>query len=264
MHLGKICFLLDPDKNTIENVFKGCVNLQGIFNKPFLENHVEYWVGGTNASGEDVKKWLKQLADKKIGKRFIFPGKISQGVLGYPHADCALVPYLLNWSKIEVYFYNLMGILLSKLYERKYLFGYLVMSNRSSVGRKVGAKDLSNNKLINIVNHFLKTGISKTVYLEAGSGAKEHARFSLVKEISKIIHKKKFHYLIVGGGIKSADEIKKLFSIGVDKVVVSTILEQDSSEKSLKVMKNLIKPIETLWKKSNLSYSKRIVDYDFV
>lgn len=252
MKMGKICFLLDPDKSEIRNVFEACVRLQSAFDKKFLKNLVEYWVGGTKAGGTDVKKWLMELENKKIGKRVVYPGKISQGILGYQHSDYAVVPYLLNWSDFKIFIYNLVGIMISKLYKRRQLFGYLVMTNKSSVGKRIGARNLSNNEAISIVNEFLGKGISKVVYLEAGSGAKKPVDIDLIKKISQIMSNYSSSCLIVGGGLKNANEVKALFSVGVDKVVIGTALEQNSAEKSLAVMKNIIKPFEIVWKKHNL------------
>jgi len=242
--MDKICFLLDPDKKEVENVFNACVRLQDILDKSFLKQFVEYWVGGTGASGDEVRKWLEKLHDRKIGPRLIYPAKISQFVLGYQYVNYALVPYLLNWTDVKVFIYNLIGILISKLYKRKRLFGYLVMSNKSTVGKKVGARNLSNKNVIDIVKRFLNQSSSKVIYLEAGSGVKKPIEIGLVKEVSKIMKSYKKSTLIVGGGIKTSNKVKALFSAGADKLVIGTALEQESVEKSLKVMLNLLKPLK--------------------
>lgn len=248
MRIGKICFLLDPDKPEVTNVFNACVRLQEIFDKKFLSNLVEYWVGGTKASGNDVRKWLRMLKNKKIGKRLIYPGKITH-ILGYQYANLILVPYLLNWTNFKVFIHNLIGIVISKFYKRRHLFGYLVMSNKSSVGRLVGARNISNEEAIKIVKEFLNGNNSKIVYLEAGSGSRNPVDIGLIKEVSKIIDIYSGS-LIVGGGIKNANGVKRLFSIGVHKVVIGTALEQASVEKSLAVMKRVIKPFEALSRNS--------------
>lgn len=242
--MGKVCLLLDPDKKEVVNVFNACVKLQGMMDKQFLNRFVEYWVGGTRASGDDVRKWLKRLNDRKIEPRLIYPAKISHGLLGYPYVNYALVPYLLNWTDVKVFIYNLIGILISKFYKRKQLFGYLVMSNKSTVGKKVGARNLSNKNAIGIVKKFLNQSSSKVVYLEAGSGAQKPVEIGLVKEVSKIMKRYQKSTLIVGGGIKTPDKVKALFSGGADKIVIGTALEQESVEKSLKVMLNLLKPLK--------------------
>ena len=243
--MSKICFLLDPDKPQVENVFNACVELQEIFDRKFLSNLLEYWVGGTKASGNDVRKWLKLLKDGKIGQRFIYPGKITH-LLGYQYADSVLVPYLLNWTNIGVFSHNLLGITVSQFYKRRCLFGYLVMSNKSSVGKLIDARNISNEEALKIVKNFLDKSGSKVVYLEAGSGARTPVPMDLIKEVSKTVHSYPLGMLIVGGGIKTANEVKKLFSTGVDKVVIGTVLEKDSMEESLDAMKKIIKPFEAL------------------
>ncbi len=244
MRTGKICILLDPDKPQVSNVFNACIRLKEIFDKRFLNKFVEYWVGGTNSSGYDVRKWLKRLKDEGLGQRLIYPGKITH-LLGYKYTNTILVPNLLNWTNFGTYLHCLLGISLAKFYERKQLFGYLVMSNGSSVGRLIGAKNLSNKEALEIVKKFLNRNESRVVYLEAGSGSKKPVDIKLVERVSKIMGNYSSGSLIVGGGIRNAGEVKKLFAAGVDKVVVGTVLEQDGMEKSLAVMKSLIRPFET-------------------
>jgi len=245
MRIRKICFLLDPDKPDAVNVFNAFVRLQEIFDRRFSSRLMEYWVGGTKASSDDIIKWLKKMKNKGLGKRIIYPSRISH-ISGYPYADYILIPYLLNWTNLKVFIYNLIGILISKFYKRRQLFGYLIMSNGSSVGKLVGARRMSNEEALKIVKNFLDNSSSKVIYLEAGSGARTPVPMDLIKEVSKIVHSYPFGSLIVGGGIKTAEEVKKLFSIGVNKVVIGTALEKYSMEKSLDVMKRIIKPFKAL------------------
>lgn len=114
------------------------------------------------------------------------------------------------------------------------------------MGKVIGAKNISNEEAIGIIEKFLNQSRSKSIYLEAGSGSKKPVNAKLVKEASKIIHSYPSGKLIVGGGIKYSREIKKLFSIGADKVVIGTALEKSNIDKSLAVMTSLIKPFGIL------------------
>lgn len=71
----------------------------------------------------------------------------------------------------------------------------------------------------------------KLIYLEAGSGAKNTLTFDMVKGVKENISIP----LIVGGGLKTSDDIKNSLSAGADIVVVGTAIENDS-----KILKKLV------------------------
>ncbi len=253
MRMGKICFLLDPDKPEVSKVFRAYVMLQSKLDKKFAKECLEYWVGGTKATGDDVRLWLKKLQEKNIGPRIIFPGKISQGVLGYKYADLALVPYLLNWTDSKVFLHNMTGILISIFYKRKKKFGYLVLSKNSTVGSKIGARNLTYFDVLEIVRMFLRKFVDATLYLEGGSGVGKPISVKLVKAVSKLVSKNPSNALIVGGGLKTANDVRRMFSAGADKVVIGTIIEQSTEKKSLDMMLKILRPFEAMWKRGKLN-----------
>ena len=66
---------------------------------------------------------------------------------------------------------------------------------------------------------------NKLIYLEAGSGA----RLSVPREIIELVSKNIEIPLIVGGGIKSHDEIQEVYDSGADLVVIGTAFENDNN-----------------------------------
>lgn len=66
---------------------------------------------------------------------------------------------------------------------------------------------------------------NKLIYLEAGSGA----ILSVPAEIIELVSKNIEIPLIVGGGIKSQDEIQKAYHFGADLVVIGTAFENDNN-----------------------------------
>ena len=73
------------------------------------------------------------------------------------------------------------------------------------------------------------------VYIEGGSGNFENTvagRLDLVKRIANFAHSKNAK-LIVGGGIRTPDQVKELMQAGADIIVVSSILETAESPKVL-------------------------------
>ena len=64
---------------------------------------------------------------------------------------------------------------------------------------------------------------NKLIYLEAGSGSVNIVRRNVITEVKKNISIP----LIVGGGIKTRDNIKDIFEAGADIVVVGSAVEQN-------------------------------------
>lgn len=66
----------------------------------------------------------------------------------------------------------------------------------------------------------------KTIYLEAGSGAKNPVSSEIISTVKKHLHIP----LIVGGGIKSKEQLQTTFAAGADLVVVGNIFESDTDK----------------------------------
>jgi putative glycerol-1-phosphate prenyltransferase len=66
---------------------------------------------------------------------------------------------------------------------------------------------------------------NKLMYLEAGSGAKLAVPTEMITLVSQNIKIP----IIVGGGIRSKNEIKGAFDAGADMVVIGTAFENDSN-----------------------------------
>lgn len=64
----------------------------------------------------------------------------------------------------------------------------------------------------------------KLIYLEAGSGAKEPVRKDIIEQVTNSVNIP----IIVGGGIKSAEGIKKAHNAGATLIVVGTAFEENN------------------------------------
>lgn len=60
------------------------------------------------------------------------------------------------------------------------------------------------------------------VYLEAGSGASMAVNDELIRGVRNVVDVP----IIVGGGLRSADEVKRVFAAGADIAVVGTLIER--------------------------------------
>ncbi|HEV2192830.1 MAG TPA: geranylgeranylglyceryl/heptaprenylglyceryl phosphate synthase [Nitrosopumilaceae archaeon] len=79
------------------------------------------------------------------------------------------------------------------------------------------------------------------VYLEAGSGAKSNVKPEMVAAVRKVFK----GFLIVGGGIKSAQTAAEIVKAGADAIVIGTMLEKGGS---LKILSDIVKAIQTVRK----------------
>ena len=79
------------------------------------------------------------------------------------------------------------------------------------------------------------------VYLEAGSGAKSNIKPEMVAAVRKVFK----GFLIVGGGIKSAQTAAEIVKAGADAIVIGTMLEKGGS---LKTLNDIVKAIQTVRK----------------
>jgi putative glycerol-1-phosphate prenyltransferase len=63
----------------------------------------------------------------------------------------------------------------------------------------------------------------KLIYLEAGSGSNDRVNEAIVAEVKNNVEIP----LIVGGGIRTTEDIRRLYKAGANGVVVGTAVEND-------------------------------------
>ena len=66
----------------------------------------------------------------------------------------------------------------------------------------------------------------KFIYLEAGSGARQPVPAPLVSKVRKIINIP----LIVGGGIRTVADARRIIDAGADYIVLGSILERSPAK----------------------------------
>jgi len=105
--------------------------------------------------------------------------------------------------------------------------GYLLIES----GQVTSVERVSNTKPISRIDidlavHTAKAGEylgAKLIYLEAGSGAQLSVPLEMIQAVSQSISVP----LIVGGGLRSQQEIQAAYSAGADVVVIGTAFEED-------------------------------------
>ena len=240
----KLAILIDPNKGeATERMFQALKEIL-IECEDTTKFPLEIWVGDSSEIYKGVHRYLKRLHQLTINLPpvVIFPGhplQISS------LADFIQMPTLLNTYRFRIK----VVVKLGKKYhwvmkwcrkpfgkhwpiDRKY--GYMILSPHSSVGKKLHAKELSDEEALEEITTKWRDYWSM-IYLEAGSGrfgASIAGRLELVKQVKKF-SKEKNAILITGGGIRTKAQVEDLIKAGSDLIVVSTVLEKSDNPKEL-------------------------------
>ena len=183
-------------------------------------------VGGSSISDDKYHERL-QLIRSKVNKPVIlFPGssnQISQ------HSDAILFTSLLSGRNPKYLIdEQVKGVQLINDYNLSVIStGYLLIGTNSQteVERISQTDALDPNDYKNILHHALVAQYfgMNCIYLENGSGAKNAVDCQLIEYLFDNIKIP----IIVGGGIRSKEDIVRLKKAGARFVVISTILEEN-------------------------------------
>jgi putative glycerol-1-phosphate prenyltransferase len=107
--------------------------------------------------------------------------------------------------------------------------GYLLIENgkTTSVEKVTGTKPMSRNNIQLIVDT-AKAGEllgMKLIYLEAGSGASDPVSVEIIRAVKSELKVP----LIVGGGIKTTEQLDAAYNAGADMVVIGTAFEENET-----------------------------------
>lgn len=216
LHKKLLAILIDPEKFEIQNVAAFLRKL------PVETTHL--FVGGsTVADGmtEILVKSLKLYTAKPI---ILFPGDVSQITNA---ADGLLFLSLLSGRNPE-YLIGQQVKAVSKLRGTSLEIiptGYILIDgeNTSAVARVTQTKPLPQDDIQTIVDT-AKAGElmgAKLMYLEAGSGAKIPVSSEIISAVKKELNIP----LIVGGGIKTKEQIIAAYGAGATMIVMGTAFE---------------------------------------
>ncbi|WP_055442745.1 geranylgeranylglyceryl/heptaprenylglyceryl phosphate synthase [Lacinutrix himadriensis] len=216
-----LAVLIDPDKTKPEG-------LDGFMQKLNSSVATHIFVGGSTVEAfatENLVLALKKHTNLPI---ILFPGDVSQIT---NHANAILYLSLLSGRNPE-YLIGKHVASVSKLRNSSLEViptGYLLIENgkETAVQRVTQTMPMPINKVQAIVDT-AKAGEllgMQLIYLEAGSGAEKAIPSSIicaVKEELKIP-------VIVGGGIRSKEQLDTAYQAGADLVVIGTAFEEDET-----------------------------------
>lgn len=211
-----LAVLIDPDK------FDETTASEFIQSLPRESTHI--FVGGsTVAEGRTcaVVKFLKNLTGLPI---ILFPGNHNQISA---HADALLFLSLISGRNPEFLIeQQVRSVEKIKNTDLEIIpTGYILIDGgkETSVQKVSNTIPLSQDDMQAILNTSLAGQYSgkKLIYLEAGSGAKFPVSSEIIQAVKEVLEIP----IIVGGGIRSTQQLQKAYEAGADLVVIGTAFE---------------------------------------
>lgn len=214
-----LAILIDPDKVATEAV---SVLAEKINQSP--ATHI--FVGGSSFDGDHLDEIIVGLKKKVDLPILLFPGNPSQISA---EADGILYLMLLSGRNPDYLVEHQIDAvpLLEKMQLEVISTGYILIESGSetAVERVSQTKPLATAN-INYISQTAKAGEligNKLIYLEAGSGAQNAVPVEVIKSVSERISVP----LLVGGGIRSKNQIEDAYAAGANLVVIGTAFEND-------------------------------------
>lgn len=214
-----LAILLDPDKTSVEEI-------------PAISKRIEslnahyIFVGGSFVENGVTSNFVKKLKENSTIPIILFPGDYSQ-ITNY--ADGLLFLSLLSGRNPEYLIeQQIKAVPFLKNSTLEIIpTGYILIDGgtNSSVLKVSKTTPIPQNNIELAVSTAV-AGMYKgkqLIYLEAGSGAKQVVSAELISEVKRNISIP----LIVGGGIRSKEQLKNAYKNGADLVVIGTAFENN-------------------------------------
>ncbi|TXG36864.1 phosphoglycerol geranylgeranyltransferase [Seonamhaeicola maritimus] len=216
-----LAVLIDPDKMTIEKVGAFISKLN-----QSITTHV--FVGGSTVDENSTDLLVEEIKSHTKLPVILFPGDVYQIT---DKADAILFLSLISGRNSE-YLIGKHIDSVSKLKKTNLEVistGYILIESgkESAVERVTGTSPMPRNSIQKIVDT-AKAGEllgMKLIYLEAGSGALNSISNKIIVEAKKELKIP----LIVGGGIRTKEDLDEAYKSGADLVVIGTAFEEDES-----------------------------------
>lgn len=216
-----LAVLIDPDKMDLEY-------LESFMQKVNASIVTHIFVGGSTVKRDETEALvsvIKKLTNLPV---VLFPGDVTQIT---NIADALLFLSLISGRNPEY----LIGKQVEAVSTLKNInlevipTGYILIENGkpTSVQKVTGTQPMLRNNIQHVVDTALAGEFlgMKLIYLEAGSGATHPIETKMISEVKKALQIP----LIVGGGIRSKQELEKAHQAGADLVVIGTAFENDES-----------------------------------
>jgi phosphoglycerol geranylgeranyltransferase len=215
----KIAVLVDPDKSNVQSIQQLC-------DSPYFKDIDFVFVGGSILTKGEMNICITQLKSVTSKPIIIFPGSnhhitsLADGILLLSLIS-GRNPDLLIGKHVESAFeLQNSGI---EILSTSYLLidggvptSVSYMSNTSPIPKDKPGIAAATALAGKLIGHSL-------IYLDAGSGAQNAISDQIIKAVRNCVA----NPLIVGGGIRDANTLIRIFSSGADVAVVGNYLEQN-------------------------------------
>lgn len=213
-----IALLVDPDKVDIDSI--------KLLSEPDIKNKLSaVFVGGSLVFNE-TKQITKQIKEISGLPTVLFPGSLLQI---NPEVDAILFLSLISGRNPEYLIgQHVVAAPLIKRYGIETIpTGYMLFDcgNINSVRYMSNTLPIPNDKPDIAVATALAGEMLglKALYLEAGSGASAPVSIEIIRAVRDAVTIP----LIVGGGLRSVNQINSVFESGANLVVIGTVFEQN-------------------------------------
>jgi putative glycerol-1-phosphate prenyltransferase len=215
--LKLLSVLIDPDKVKTRSI--------PTLLKKFPEQTDYIFVGGSrveNGKTDQIVKTLKTLSSLPV---ILFPGDVNQIT---PKADGILFLSLMSGENPEYLIRQQIKSVKQLKHSNLEIIptGYILINGgKTCTTEKVTLTSaIPQTEVDYIVDVALAAQYSgkQLIYLEAGSGAKYPVSLKIISEVRNAVDIP----LIVGGGIRNAQQRTKVFKAGADMVVMGTVFEK--------------------------------------
>lgn len=213
-----IGLLLDPDKAEGDSLDK----ILGVAS----ESRTDYILAGGSLSSGNIDQLISGIKSRCSIPVVLFPGNLLQL---NQNADIIMLLSLISGRNAEYLIGNhvIAAPYLRSCRDKVVPVGYILVScgNRTSVEYISQTEAIPSDKTDIVVATAIAgemLGLN-VIYLEAGSGASNHVPVEMINAVRQNIRVP----LIVGGGIRSGNEIKDVFEAGADLIVLGNGCEKN-------------------------------------
>ncbi len=216
-----LAVLIDPEKIVIEQI-------PSFLEKVNASRATHIFIGGSTDMNRNTSKIVEAVKKETNLPVLLFPGDYTQVT---EKADGILFLSLISGRNPEYLIEQQVQAIpmLRKMTLEIIPTGYLLIDGgvETAVQRVSNTKPMSQNNVDLIIDTALAGEYSgkKLIYLEAGSGATVPVKSEIIKAVKQQVSIP----LIVGGGIRTEQQLKDAYDAGADLVVIGTAFENNIS-----------------------------------
>jgi len=209
--------LIDPDKKNDNKLLKIIQNIES-------SNFDGILIGGSSICDEKFEHRVNQIKSNSKLPLILFPGSSNQIS---KKIDSILFLNLISGRNpkylIEEQVKGAMKIYQNKINAIPTAYILLDGGSPTEVSKVSNTTPISMNSTKSIIEHSLAGQYlgNKIIYLDCGSGAKNHIDSKLLNNLKTVIDIP----IMVGGGIKNPNQIDTLINAGADYIVCSSMFE---------------------------------------